>query len=1004
VTDSKARDYSETLFLPKTDFPMRAGLPQKEPELLARWAKLDLYGALRAAAKGRPRFVLHDGPPYANGNIHIGHALNKILKDVVTRSQQMLGYDSNYVPGWDCHGLPIEWKIEEENYRAKGKPKPDFSNAAALVEFRRECRAFAAHWIEVQRAEFIRLGVTGDWAHPYTTMDYYAEAQIARELMKFAANGTLYRGSKPVMWSVVEKTALAEAEVEYEDYVSDTVWVKFPVLTGQANCFSSQEDAAKELSEKLSRASVVIWTTTPWTIPGNRAISYSPAIEYGLYEVTDAPLENWAKRGDYLILSDKLALEVLRTARVTAYKRIVGIDSRTIGNLICVHPLKGFGGNYNFQVPLLAGDHVTDDTGAGFVHTAPGHGREDFEVWTANARALENLKINTNIPYTVDADGRFTDQAPGFTGKRVITEKGEKGDANEAVIKALIDAGMLIARSRLKHQYPHSWRSKKPVIFRNTPQWFIAMDKDIDRHNDTLRHRALAAIKTTRWVPAAGENRITGMIESRPDWVISRQRAWGVPIALFIRENPDGSVDILQDPEVNVRIIEAFEDEGADAWYAPGARERFLGKLANEGWQKVDDILDVWFDSGSTHAFVLEDPRAFPALAHIKRKADGGDEVVMYLEGSDQHRGWFQSSLLESCGTRGRAPFDIVLTHGFVLDEDGRKMSKSLGNVTAPQDVIKQAGADILRMWVCAADYADDLRIGPEILKTTVDTYRKLRNTLRWMLGNLAHYQAADRVAFEKMPEPERLMLHRLAELDPLIRQAYADFDYKRIFAALSAFMTVDLSAFYFDIRKDALYCDPYSSTTRRACLTVLDHLFRATVCWLAPMLCFTAEEAWLARGPDAQSVHLEPFPQVPPSWRDEALAEKWRKLRNVRRVVTGALELERAAKRVGSSLEAHPLVYIADPDLFAAAVDADLAELCITSGAALVEGDGPPEAFRLPDVPGVAVVPELAQGKKCARSWKISPSVGLDPQFPDVTPRDAQALREWEAMRKAAE
>jgi isoleucyl-tRNA synthetase len=1004
VTDSKARDYSETLFLPKTDFPMRAGLPQKEPELLARWAKLDLYGALRAAAKGRPRFVLHDGPPYANGNIHIGHALNKILKDVVTRSQQMLGYDSNYVPGWDCHGLPIEWKIEEENYRAKGKPKPDFSNAAALVEFRRECRAFAAHWIEVQRAEFIRLGVTGDWAHPYTTMDYYAEAQIARELMKFAANGTLYRGSKPVMWSVVEKTALAEAEVEYEDYVSDTVWVKFPVLTGQANCFSSQEDAAKELSEKLSRASVVIWTTTPWTIPGNRAISYSPAIEYGLYEVTDAPLENWAKRGDYLILSDKLALEVLRTARVTAYKRIVGIDSRTIGNLICVHPLKGFGGNYNFQVPLLAGDHVTDDTGAGFVHTAPGHGRQDFEVWTANARALENLKINTNIPYTVDADGRFTDQAPGFTGKRVITEKGEKGDANEAVIKALIDAGMLLARARLKHQYPHSWRSKKPVIFRNTPQWFIAMDKDIDRHNDTLRHRALAAIKTTRWVPAAGENRITGMIESRPDWVISRQRAWGVPIALFIRENPDGSVDILQDPEVNVRIIEAFEDEGADAWYAPGARERFLGKLANEGWQKVDDILDVWFDSGSTHAFVLEDPRAFPALAHIKRKADGGDEVVMYLEGSDQHRGWFQSSLLESCGTRGRAPFDIVLTHGFVLDEDGRKMSKSLGNVTAPQDVIKQAGADILRMWVCAADYADDLRIGPEILKTTVDTYRKLRNTLRWMLGNLAHYQAADRVAFEKMPEPERLMLHRLAELDPLIRQAYADFDYKRIFAALSAFMTVDLSAFYFDIRKDALYCDPYSSTTRRACLTVLDHLFRATVCWLAPMLCFTAEEAWLAREPDAQSVHLEPFPQVPPSWRDEALAEKWRKLRNVRRVVTGALELERAAKRVGSSLEAHPLVYIADPDLFAAAVDADLAELCITSGAALVEGDGPPEAFRLPDVPGVAVVPELAQGKKCARSWKISPSVGLDPQFPDVTPRDAQALREWEAMRKAAE
>ena len=1033
MTDSKARDYSETLFLPKTDFPMRAGLPQKEPQILARWAKLDLYGALRAAAKGRPRFVLHDGPPYANGNIHIGHALNKILKDVVTRSQQMLDYDSNYVPGWDCHGLPIEWKIEEENYRAKGKPKPDFSNAAALVEFRRECRAFAAHWIEVQRAEFIRLGVTGDWAHPYTTMDYYAEAQIARELMKFAANGTLYRGSKPVMWSVVEKTALAEAEVEYEDYVSDTVWVKFPVVGSDTSAkmvpvgskISVNEETGETIFDDLAladwagqharsfdaiddlvrrNAHIVIWTTTPWTIPGNRAISYSPRIEYGLYQVTDAPSDNWAKNGDLLVLADKLALDVLRQARVTAYKRLRKIEADDLAKIVCAHPLHKFNQGYGFKVPVLAGDHVTDDTGTGFVHTAPGHGREDFDVWTANSPKLAAQGINTNIPYTVDADGRFTDQAPGFTGKRVITEKGEKGDANEAVIKALIDAGMLLARARLKHQYPHSWRSKKPVIFRNTPQWFIAMDKDIERRHDTLRHRALAAIKTTRWVPAAGENRITGMIESRPDWVISRQRAWGVPIALFIREKPDGSVDILQDPEVNVRIVEAFEEEGADAWYAPGARERFLGKLANEGWQKVDDILDVWFDSGSTHAFVLEDPRAFPALAHIKRKADGGDEVVMYLEGSDQHRGWFQSSLLESCGTRGRAPFDIVLTHGFVLDEDGRKMSKSLGNVTAPQDVIKQAGADILRMWVCAADYADDLRIGPEILKTTVDTYRKLRNTLRWMLGNLAHYEAADRVAVEKMPELERLMLHRLAELDPFVRQAYADFDYKRIFAALSAFMTVDLSAFYFDIRKDALYCDPYSSKTRRACLTVLDHLFRTTVCWLAPMLCFTAEEAWLAREPDAQSVHLEPFPQVPPSWRNEALVEKWRKLRNVRRVVTGALELERAAKRIGSSLEAHPLVYIADPDLFAAVVDADLAELCITSGAALVEGEGPPEAFRLPDVPGVAVVPELAQGKKCARSWKISPSVGLDPQFPDVTPRDAQALREWEAMRTAAE
>jgi isoleucyl-tRNA synthetase len=1049
----KTRDYSETLFLPKTDFPMRAGLPQKEPEILKRWRKLDLYGRLRGAAKGRPRFILHDGPPYANGNIHIGHALNKILKDVVTKSHQMLGFDSNYVPGWDCHGLPIEWKIEEENYRAKGKAKPDLSNPAALVAFRKECRAFAEHWIEVQRDEFERLGVIGDWAHPYTTMDYFAEAQIARELMKFAANGTLYRGSKPVMWSVVEKTALAEAEVEYEDYTSDMVWVKFPVRNVAGDNQGGRIEPGtnmpvmKESAAWLRSASIVIWTTTPWTIPGNRAVSYSAKIEYGLYEVTDAPTNNWAKPGDLFVLADRLALDVFRQARVTAYRKLKAVSADDLACVICDHPLKDFHDGYEFAVPLLAGDHVTDDTGTGFVHTAPGHGREDFEVWTANTRALEARGINPTIPYTVDENGVFTDQAPGFVGKRVLTNKGEKGDANDAVIQALTDAGMLVARGRLKHQYPHSWRSKKPVIFRNTPQWFIAMEKPIrtravftkdmsDKYSfegdpilkhlrtesedksrssfelgppkkevtNSLRARALHAINVTRWVPEQGENRITGMIESRPDWVISRQRAWGVPITVFIKELPDGSVKILEDPDVDERIIDAFEREGADAWYKPGARERFLGHVAHEGWQKVDDILDVWFDSGSTHAFVLEDAKHFPALAHIKRKADGGDETVVYLEGSDQHRGWFQSSLLESCGTRGRAPFDIVVTHGFTLDENGRKMSKSLGNVVAPQDVIDQSGADILRVWTCAVDYWDDQRIGPEILKSTTDTYRRLRNTLRWMLGNLAHFEAADHVAFEEMPELERLMLHRLSELDGLVRTAYKDFDYKRIFAALNAFLTADLSAFYFDIRKDTLYCDPYSSLKRKACLNVLDHLFRCTVTWLAPILCFTAEEAWLAREPNATSVHLESFPAVPESWRNDALAEKWRKLRNLRRVVTGALELERAGKRIGSSLEAAPVIYVADTDLFGIAADADLAELCITSDAMLIEGEGPESAFRLDDVASVAVEPRLAQGRKCARSWKISPAVGGDPQYPDVTPRDAQALREWDAMRKAAE
>jgi len=984
------RDYSETLFLPQTDFPMRAGLPQKEPDILKRWEEGNLYKRLRDDAKGREKFILHDGPPYANGNIHIGHALNKILKDVVTRSQQMLGYDSNYVPGWDCHGLPIEWKIEEENYRSKNKKKPDLSDPAAMIAFRQECRAYAQHWLEVQREEFKRLGVEGDWEHPYTTMDFFAEAQIARELMKFAANGLLYRGSKPVMWSVVEKTALAEAEVEYEDYTSDTVWVKFPVSN------AAEVDEAKG-------ASVVIWTTTPWTIPGNRAISFSSKIAYGLYKVTDAPTDNWAKVGEVFILADKLAAEVFKQARVTGHEKIANIAASELATITCAHPLRGRG--YDFIVPLFDGEHVTDDTGTGFVHTAPGHGREDFDIWTKNVALLAASGINTLIPYTVDENGAFTEAAPSFTGKRVINDKGEKGDANEAVIKALIDAHMLIARGRLKHQYPHSWRSKKPIIFRNTPQWFIAMDKDIARKSDTLRARALVAIKVTRWVPEQGENRITGMIEDRPDWVISRQRAWGVPITVFIKQRPDGSVEILQDREVELRIVEAFEKEGADAWYAAGARERFLGKLANDSWQKVDDICDVWFDSGSTHAFVLEDPVHFPTLAGIKRKVDGGKDTVMYLEGSDQHRGWFHSSLLESCGTRGRAPFDVVLTHGFVLDEDGRKMSKSLGNVTAPQDVIKQSGADILRMWVCASDYADDLRIGPEILKSTADTYRKLRNTIRWMLGTLAHFHDDERIKVEQMPELEHLVLHRLAELDALVRKAYADFDYKRIFAALSAFMTSDLSAFYFDIRKDTLYCDPISSVKRKASLTVIDHLFRCTVTWLAPMLCFTAEEAWTSRyGADVKSVHLEVFPEVPASWRDDKLAEKWRKVRIVRGVVTGALEIERARKRIGSSLEAHPIVHVSNEELFEAVADVDLPEVCITSAATLVKGDAPPQAFTLSDVSGVAVVPNLAEGTKCARSWKILTTIGADPQFADVSPRDAQALREWEAVRKAAE
>jgi isoleucyl-tRNA synthetase len=981
------RDWSETLFLPKTDFPMKAGLPEREPELLKRWEKLGLYKRLREEARGREKFILHDGPPYANGHIHIGTGLNKILKDVVVRSRQMMGKDANYVPGWDCHGLPIEWKVEEENYRAKGRSKPDLSDADAMIAFRAECRAYAEHWLNVQREEFKRLGGVGDWAHPYTTMSFDAEATIAAELRKFAMNGLLYRGSKPVMWSVVERTALAEAEVEYEEIESPAIYVKFPVQTAHGPNFKD--------ADELRDASVVIWTTTPWTIPGNRAISYSKAIKYGLYEVTDAPEDNWAKTGDKLILADALADSVMKSARVSQYRKLRDLHTRDFFPSTCWHPLKGQG--YDFDVPLLKGEHVTEDTGTGFVHTAPGHGTEDFEIWEENRAALEARGIDASIPFTVDEAGFFTKDAPGFEGKRVVDDKGKFGDANFAVIAALTEAGALIARARHKHDYPHSWRSKKPVIFRATPQWFIAMDKPIEG-GATLRTRALKAIDDARFVPPQGENRITGMIETRPDWVVSRQRAWGVPITVF-RHTDSGEVIPRQgfagSTELIERIFSAFRAEGADAWFKPGAKKRFLtGVVGNpDDWDKVDDILDVWFDSGSTHAFVLE------------KRPDLGWPADLYLEGSDQHRGWFQSSLLESCGTRGRAPYDAVVTHGFVVDEDGRKMSKSLGNVVAPQDVIRQSGAEILRLWAMSSDYAEDLRIGPDIIKANVESYRKLRNTLRFLLGNLAHYRPGLGVPYAEMPELERYMLSRLAELDATVRSGYEDYDFKRAFHALLNFCVNDLSAFYFDIRKDALYCDPYDSVTRRAALTVLDRLFEALTAWLAPMLCFTMDEAWLNRFPgDQGSVHLRQFPDVPREWRNEALVGKWRKARQVRRVVTGALEIERKEGRIGSSLEAAPKVYVADKDLRAALSGVDLAEIAITSGARLLLGDGPANAFRLDDVKGVAVVFERAKGKKCARSWKILEEVGTDPEFPELSLRDAAAVRQFDARRAAAE
>jgi isoleucyl-tRNA synthetase len=953
---------------------MRGGLPQKEPEILARWARENLYGELRESGQGRPKFVLHDGPPYANGNVHIGTALNKTLKDIVVRSHQMTGRESNYVPGWDCHGLPIEWKVEEEFYRSKGKSKPDFSDSQAIIAFRKECRAYAEHWLSVQREEFKRLGVVGDWDHPYTTMSYPAEAQIAREIFKFVASGLLYRGSKPVMWSVVEKTALAEAEVEYEDHVSDTIFAAFPV---------EAEDA-----------SIVIWTTTPWTIPGNRAIAFSRRIPYGRYRVTEAPADNWAKLGATYIVAQSLAQSVFDAAKVTGFEFLGEVSGDALASMVCAHPLHARG--YGFVVPLLDGDHVTEDAGTGFVHTAPGHGREDFELWTASTRLLQDRGVETRIPYTVDENGALTDEAPGFEGKRVINDKGKVGDANKAVIDALIEAGALVARGRLKHQYPHSWRSKTPVIFRNTPQWFLAMDRPFanPQGGKSLRVLAVDAIERTRWVPLSGENRIKGMVANKPDWVLSRQRAWGVPLSIFVRR--DGH-EILFDDDVNARIADAYEREGADAWFAEGAKERFLGpKHEADAYDKIDDLVEVWFDSGSTHAFVLEDPKHFPGLAGIRRAIDGGADTVMYLEGSDQHRGWFQSSLLESCGTRGRAPFDVVLTHGFTLDESGRKMSKSLGNQTFPQDVIRVSGADILRLWVASVDYTDDQRIGPEILKAVSDNYRKLRNTTRWMLGTLAHREPGDSVDHSAMTGLERLMLHKLAELDLKVREAYENFDFARVIATLTAFMNADLSAFYFDIRKDALYCDAPSSVRRRGALEAIEHIFRAVTVWLAPVLVFTTEEVWSARDAAHRSIHLEQFPAIPTAWRDDQLATTWETIRLLRLAVTGAIEIARAEKQIGSSLEAAPRVYLSNPEHLKALEGVDFAEVCITSDIAIEFGTPIPEsAFRLAEAPDVGVVVEPARGIKCARSWRYFDPATASPDFPDVTPRDAEALRE---------
>jgi isoleucyl-tRNA synthetase len=998
---TKADFYRETVFLPKTEFPMRGNLPVREPEIAAEhWSDLNTKIRARAKAENKPKWVLHDGPPYANGNIHMGHAVNKILKDVIVKSWQMNGYDAPYVPGWDCHGLPIEWKIEEK-YRNAGQDKDDVDQ----LQFRDECRKFAGEWVAVQSDQFQRLGVIGDWDNPYLTMTNRAEGKIAREIHKFALNGGLYRDKKIIMWSVVEKTSLAEAEVEYKDHKSVTIWVRFPV-----------EQAFHPL---LNGADIVIWTTTPWTIPSNRAIAFGGDVEYGVYEVKavaeDSPVELGAK----LVMAVSLADDVLAQGKITEFEclgTVFGHDITDTNNgmpTICKHPLAELDEYYKeFNVPLLSGDFVTDDAGTGFVHIAPDHGEDDFNLvrdhniknsgtfsernddgTTAEILFPEQIEITDNVT----DDGKFRDHVGLFSGLEIYTQKGKLGDGNFAVLRELANVGKLFGKKSITHEYPHSWRSKAPIIFRSaSPQWFIAMDNEIK-----LRDTALNAIKDTNWIPQKGEARITSMVANRPDWCISRQRAWGVPIALFLNKD---SGEILKDAAVLNRIGEIFETEGADAWWSRDAAD-FLGSDYNaDDYDQVFDIVDVWFESGSTHAFVVDD--------RDDLRQEDGSQVDLYLEGSDQHRGWFHSSLLESCGTRGRAPYKNVLTHGFVLDDKGYKMSKSLGNVVDPLKTMEQSGADILRLWTMTSDYAEDIRIGKDSMKATSDLYRRIRNTLRFLLGALDGFTTDEAVdvstpeALAELPELEQLTLNRLYDMDAKIRGMIEGYDFSKLAKTLHDFCNEDLSAFYFDIRKDSLYCDSPDTLTRRACRTVMAEIFQCLSAWLAPVLSFTAEEAWQSRPAgifeDAESVHLREFPTIPDQWRNSELAEKWIAIADIRRVIFGALEPSRADKTIGSSLEAAPVVYVSDA--YAKAIDGqDLAEIAIVSQAQIKTETAPDDAFALSDVDGVSVVFAKAEGEKCQRCWKILPEVGSDPDYPDLSLRDADAVRWFASNKKAA-
>ncbi len=914
--------------------------------------------------------------------------MNKIVKDIIVRSHQMTGHDAAYLPGWDCHGLPIEWKVEEE-FRSKNRGKDDVPGD----EFRAACRAFAQKWVDVQAKEFRALGIEGEWDNPYLTMKFESEASIVGEFLRMAMGGTLVRGAKPIMWSPVERTALAEAEVEYHDRKVPVIWVKFGV--------PSREDGAK----------LVIWTTTPWTIPANQAVSFSTDISYGLFEVETVMSEEelgfppYAAAGDKLILADKLAQDVLDAAKVSAFKRVEDVDPASLGSL--VHPLAKLDPFFQHDVPLLAGDHVTDDAGTGFVHTAPAHGEDDFNAWVSSGRRASDIRD------IVSPDGAYQhrDLPQALQGLDIIRtsgkKRGEQGKANPEVIKLLAESGNLLARGITTIRDAHSWRSKAPVIRRATPQWFISMDKP-GPNGKSLRENALKAIEDTEFFPAVGRNRLQSMVEGRPDWLISRQRNWGVPITIFV--NKDGqphtaALEADQAEQLNDAIKAAIAKGGVEAWFDTPAEDFLspLGLPASE-WEKVTDVLDVWFDSGTTHAFALRERGIIDAET---------GQADLYMEGSDQHRGWFQSSLLECCATRGMAPYKQVLTHGFIVDADGKKMSKSIGNTIEPEQIQKQYGIEILRIWTASGDYTEDLRISDEIIKGSVESYRKLRNTVRYMLGALDGWTEAEALPREEMPSLERWVLHRLAELDGHIRAAYDVYDFKRIMSLLINFCGVDLSAVYFDIRKDSLYCDPRFETQsawddktatygnrRRAARTVMAAVLERLLTWLAPIMPFTMEEAFLESHikDRAESVHLLQFADTPDGWKDEALAARWAKIFTVRRVVTGALEVERREKRIGASLEAAPKVHIADQNLIDAFKGESPADIFITSGAELIHtSNGNGGGFTLDDTDGVVVYPVKADGIKCRRSWKYFDPATADPVFPDITPRDALTVKAWD-------